>query len=77
MVTNIELTDEELADLKELTNRQDASEAVRAAMLDFLRYARRMRLKDISGRVEMADNWQELERAELDDHSRTDGSGTD
>jgi hypothetical protein len=59
MVTNIELTDEELADLKELTNRQDASEAVRAAMLDFLRYARRMRLKDISGRVEMADNWKE------------------
>ena len=72
MVTNIEISEQELADLMELTNRQDASEAVRVAMLDYLRYARRMQLKELSGRIEMAENWQELEQAELDGNSGTD-----
>ena len=72
MVTNIELTDQELADLKELTKLDNASDAVRMATLDYLRYARRMRLKELSGRVEMSDNWQALEQAELDDHRSTD-----
>ncbi|MCG8585476.1 MAG: hypothetical protein MI757_12260 [Pirellulales bacterium] len=72
MVTNIELSDQELADLKELTNQQDAAEAIRAAMLDYLRYARRMQLKELSGRVQLTDNWQKLEQAELDEHGTAD-----
>jgi hypothetical protein len=71
VVTQIELTDQELADLKELTNQQDATAAVRTAMLDYVRYARRMQLKNLSGRIEMVENWQQLEQAELDELDRT------
>ena len=77
MVTSIELTDQELAELKELTNQTDAAEAVRTAMHDYIRYARRMRLKQLSGRVEMNDNWRQLEQAELNGESQSDRSHID
>ena len=76
MVTSIELTEQELADLKELTNQSDAVDAVRAAMRDYIRYARRMRLKELSGR-EMIDNWQQIEQAELHSESQSNGSDLD
>ena len=72
MVTSIELTEQELADLKELTEQTDAAEAVRAAMHDYIRYARRMGLKQLSGRVEMSDNWRQLEQAELNGEGSSD-----
>ena len=65
MVTTVDLTDEEVADLKELTNQSDPAEAIRTAMKGYLRYARRMRLKELSGRVEMLDNWKDIEQSEL------------
>ena len=77
MVTSIELTEQELAELKELTNQTDAVEAVRAAMHDYIRYARRMRLKQLSGRVEMNDTWRQLEQAELNGESQSDRSDID
>ncbi len=51
MSTMIQLTDEELADLQELTKQTDPATAVRVAMQDYVRYARRMQLKQLSGRV--------------------------
>lgn len=36
-------------------------------MRDYIRYARRMRLKQLSGQVEMIDNWIELEQSEVGD----------
>jgi hypothetical protein len=36
-------------------------------MLEFLRFAKRMQLKELSGKVEMDDNWKELEAVELGD----------
>lgn len=65
MSTNVELTEQELAELKRFTNESDAAVAVRRAMSEYLRFARRMRLKELSGRVEMDDNWHALEAAEL------------
>ncbi|MFN7291948.1 MAG: hypothetical protein ACK5T6_15275 [Pirellula sp.] len=40
-------------------------EAIRVAMRDYIRYARRMRLKQLSGQVEMIDNWGQLEESEV------------
>ncbi|MFN5102842.1 MAG: hypothetical protein ACK5GJ_08620 [Planctomycetota bacterium] len=40
-------------------------EAIRVAMRDYIRYARRMRLKQLSGQVEMTDNWRQLEESEV------------
>ena len=65
MTTTIDLTDQELAELKSLTNQQDAQAAVLCATAEYLRFARRKRLKELSGRVEMGHNWRDLEADEL------------
>ena len=67
MVTSIELSEQELAELRELTEQSDSTEAIRVAMRDYIRYARRMRLKQLSGQVEMIDNWRQLEESEVGD----------
>ena len=77
MTTTVHLTDEELADLKELTKQDDPVAAVRTAMQDYVRYARRMRLKQLSGRVEIQENWRELEAAEMESDRDTNGPGAD
>ena len=77
MVTTVKLSDDELADIKALTKQSDPSEAVRVAMQDYLRYARRMQLKSMSGHVEMSDNWQQLEQAELDSQHESKRSSSD
>jgi metal-responsive CopG/Arc/MetJ family transcriptional regulator len=65
MVTSIELSEQELAELRDLTKQSDSMEAIRVAMRDYIRYARRMRLKQLSGQVEMTDNWRQLEESEV------------
>ena len=65
MVTSIELSEQELAELRDLTEQSDSLEAIRVAMRDYIRYARRMRLKQLSGQVEMIDNWGQLEEFEV------------
>ena len=67
MVTSIELSEQELAELRDLTKQSDSMEAIRVAMRDYIRYARRMRLKQLSGQVEMTDNWRQLEESEVGD----------
>jgi hypothetical protein len=65
MATVVELTAQEITELMALTKAGDASAAVRSAMTEYLRFARRLQLKATSGKVRMADNWQALEAAEL------------
>ena len=67
MVTSIELSEQELAELRDLTEQSDSMEAIRVAMRDYIRYARRMRLKQLSGQVEMIDNLRQLEESEVGD----------
>jgi hypothetical protein len=77
MATTVHLTDDELADLKELTNETDPAAAVRAAMQDYVRYARRMQLKQLSGRVKMQNSWQHLEALEMESQGDAHGPGAD
>ena len=65
MSTVLELTEQEIADLKAVTNADDVQSAIRTAMTEYVRYVRRMQLKELSGRVEMLDIWREQEAAEL------------
>ncbi|MBW8883197.1 MAG: hypothetical protein JF612_00155 [Planctomycetia bacterium] len=65
MPTIVDLTEQELAELKALTKQADITAAVRSAMTEYLRHARRMQLKALSGQVEMDNNWQSLEAVEL------------
>ena len=64
MNATIELTADEWADLRELTSEHEAGAALRIALSEYVRFARRMRLKELSGRVEMEDDWRDLEAAE-------------
>jgi hypothetical protein len=77
MSTAIELTEQVLADLQQLTNQTDASMAIQTALAEYLRYARRMQLKELSGRITMQDNWQTLEEAEGNADFRNSGLGAD
>jgi hypothetical protein len=66
MTATVELTEAEIADLRDLTRTADAQSAVRSALDEYRRYARRMRLKELSGQVAVDDNWCALEAAETD-----------
>ena len=65
MTATVNLTAEEIAEIQALTNQNDVGEAIRTAMVEYVRYARRQELKTLSGRVEMQDNWRALEEAEV------------
>jgi hypothetical protein len=64
MTATVDLTEQEIAELKGLTRESDPAAAVRVAMAEYLRYAKRMRLKELSGRLTMDENRPDLEGAE-------------
>ena len=64
MTAAVELTEKELEELRLCTNRDDAGEALQVAAREFIRFAKRMRLKELSGAVVMEKNWPELEARE-------------
>jgi len=65
MTATVNLSAEEIAEIQALTKESDVGDAICAAMVEYVRYARRQELKTLSGRVEMQDNWRELEEAEV------------
>jgi hypothetical protein len=67
MPTVVDLSEQELAELRTCTKQSDDAAALRIAMTEYLRYVRRMELKAISGRVQMEENWQALEESERRD----------
>jgi hypothetical protein len=77
VTTTIHLTDQELADLQELTKQTDPAEAVRTAMHDYIRYAQRMRLKELSGTTWVQGNSDSLEAEQGESQRRADALGTD
>jgi hypothetical protein len=77
MATVVDLSEQELTELKALTRQTDAAAAIRMAMVEYVRYARRQQLKALSGQVQMEDNWAELERAETKAADEHPGPGAD
>ena len=67
MTAQVHLTDDELKDLRDLTQVEDAEGAVRSALAEYRRYARRVRLEELSGKITMQDNWRVMEDAESDE----------
>jgi hypothetical protein len=64
MTVPVELSPEEIKEIKRLTKVDDDAEAVGRAARDFLRLRRLQELKAISGKVDYDDNWQQLESLE-------------
>lgn len=65
MSVSIDLTTQEITQLKQLTRATGDSEAVRQAVLEFLRLAHLRELKSVSGKVDFEDRSDELEALEL------------
>ena len=66
MNLGINLSNEEISQLRHITAAQDDAEAVSMAARDYLRIVRLRELKAVSGKVEYDDNWRELETMEVD-----------
>ena len=77
MIATIELTAEELRDLRESTGEFDVGVALRLAVREYARYVKRMRLLDLAGNVEMDDSWLLGEQEELKEQARKDAAGLD
>jgi hypothetical protein len=65
MSINIELTAQEIDALKQATKIENDAEAIAKAVREFLRLRGLRELTAASGKVELEDNWQELEDREL------------
>lgn len=63
----IEMTDDEWKTLQTLTRIDEANEAVRTAVREYLRVAAVEALKRSAGTIEIQENWQDLERLELEE----------
>jgi len=67
MSITVELTSQEIDQLRQITKLESDSDAVGKAVREFLRLRRLRELKSVSGRVEFEENWQESETLELAD----------
>lgn len=66
MTAVLNLTDDELSELREYCQQSDLSSAVAEAVRGYIRYRKRSRLIELADQVEMDDSWSELEQRELD-----------
>ena len=67
MRTTLDLPKEALEELVEVVGASTKGEAVTVAIEEFLRRRKLEELKAASGKIRLADNWKELEQAELDE----------
>ena len=65
MSVTLDLTQEEIAQIKDITKQADDAQAVSLAAREFLRRTRLQELKQASGNVDYTNNWRLLEAAEL------------
>ena len=65
MVVAVNLSDEEVSQIKRITRLEDEAEAVTKAAREFLRISKLKQLKSVSGKVDFDLDWEELESLEL------------
>lgn len=67
MRTTLDLPDGILEELLRVVRKKKKNEAVRIALEDFIRRKKMEKLLELSGKVEIEDTTEELERAEIDE----------
>jgi hypothetical protein len=65
MAVPIELSEADLALIKQATNQNDAAAAVAQAAMEFLRITQLKQLKAVSGKVDFGLDWQGMESLEM------------
>lgn len=74
MSTVIELDEKQLREVCEATQQADAAIAIQTATVEYIRYWKRQRLKELAGKVEMDEGWRMMNVAELGEASRDQSS---
>lgn len=65
MRTTLSLDDRLIKELMEVTGAKTKTEAIHLAISEFIRRKKLEGLKALSGKIHIADNWQELEELEM------------
>ena len=65
MSITIDLSPDEVAEMREITRAADDATGVSIAAREYVRWRRLCELKAASGQFEFDDNWQQLEASEL------------
>ena len=65
MTTTVEVSTDQLAEVQAASREPDPQAAVRIAMEEYVNNVRRLQLQQLSGRVQMDDNWRQLEAREI------------
>lgn len=65
MPTIIDLPEDELRTLCDLTQESDTAAALRLAVREYVRYRKRQELIELAGTIEMDDAWRDMDAAEL------------
>jgi hypothetical protein len=65
MRTTMSLDDRLIKELMKVTGAKTKTEAIHLAVAEFIRRKKLEGLKALSGKIQIADNWQELEELEL------------
>ncbi|MFN3477008.1 MAG: type II toxin-antitoxin system VapB family antitoxin [Candidatus Methylomirabilales bacterium] len=65
MRTTLTLDDKLIQELMKLTGAKTKTEAIHLAISEFIRRKKLEGLKALSGKIRIAENWQELEELEL------------
>ena len=66
MRTTLTIDDNQVKDLMQITGQSSAITAIRQALDDYLRQARKKKMLALRGQVQIADNWRELRALEVD-----------
>ena len=72
MRTTMSLDDGLMKELMEVTGATTKTEAIHLAMSEYVRKKKLEGLKALSGKIRLADNWQELEELELREREKQD-----
>ena len=67
MRTTLNLSDSLLRELMEVTGSRTKTDAIEEAIREFLRKRKIEKLKSLSGKVQLTDNWRALRRLEQDE----------
>jgi Arc/MetJ family transcription regulator len=70
MRTTINLDPALIEEVTKLTGERNRGKAVNKAMDEFVRHAKIERLIALAGNIDIEDNWEEMEKLELDKMAR-------
>jgi Arc/MetJ family transcription regulator len=70
MRTTLNVDDRLFDELMRMTQAKTKTEAVRLALNEYLHLKRKQQLLSLRGRLDIADNWQELRELEIEENER-------